>query len=295
MLSNQIPVRITERNNEHNYNKKHISRAENLIYIDKNNPVSPVTSPPVRTLPNVLIVNSRSLVGKINELQYNYANTHKIEIIVVTETWLSDVVPTEGFTLVRKDRKSGVGGGCAIYVRQEISAKTRNDLSDPNFECLCLILRPKWLPRGVSRIAVASVYLPPSMDREHLESFHEYFYSCYDIISCESPDTGFIVAGDFNPCSNGFHSKYLSYYCGTDLKQVVKNPTRNLNLLDLIFTNICSYYDPPEVNVPLSTSDHNMVIWKAKEQQSAINTVKKVKFRPVANDKLQQFGYCLSH
>ena len=187
------------------------------------------------------------------------------------------------------------GGGCAIYVCQEISAKTCSDLSDPNFECLWLILRPKWLPRGVSRIVVASVYLPPSMDRERLESFYEYFYSCYDIISCESSDTGFIVAGDFNPCSNGFDSKYLSNYCDTDLKQVVKNPTRNLNLLDLIFTNICSYYDPPEVNAPLSTSDHYMVIWKAKVQQSAINTVKKIKFRPMPNDKLQQFGYCLSH
>ena len=187
------------------------------------------------------------------------------------------------------------GGGCAIYVRQEISAQTRSDLSDPNFECLWLILRPKWLPRGVSRDVVASVYLPPSMDRERLESFYEYFYSCYDIISCERPDTGFIVAGDFNPCSNGFDSKYLSNYCDTDLKQVVKNPTRNLYLLDLIFTNICSYYDPPEVNAPLSTSDHNMVIWKAKVQQSAINTVKKIKFRPMLNNKLQQFGYCLSH
>ena len=246
----------------------------------------------------MLIVNSRSLVGKVNELEY-YANTYKIEVIVVTETWLSDVVPIEvvsilGFTLIRKDRKSGVGGGCAIYVREEISVKTRNDLSDPNFECLWSILRPKWLPRGVSRIAVASVYLPPSMDRERLDSFYEYFYSCYDIISCESPDTGFIVSGDFNPCSNGFDSKYLSNYCDTDLKQVVKNPTQNLNVLDLIFTNICSYYHPPEVNVPLSTSDHNMVIWKAKVQQSAVNTVKKIKFRPMPNDKLQQFGYCLS-
>ena len=112
MVSIQIPVRITERNNEHNYNKKHISRAENLIYINKNNPV---ISPPVRPLLNVLIVKSRSFVGKVNELEY-YANIHKIEIIVVTETWLSDVVPTEvvsifRFALVRKDRKSAVWRG----------------------------------------------------------------------------------------------------------------------------------------------------------------------------------------
>jgi hypothetical protein len=62
--------------------------------------------------------------------------------------------------------------------------------------------------------------------------------SCYDKVSSESPETGFIVAGDFNPCSNGFNMKCLSNYCDFNLKQVVKDPKRNSNILDLIFTNI---------------------------------------------------------
>ena len=45
---------------------------------------------------------------------------------------------------------------------------------------------------------------------------------------------------------------------------MVKDPTRNSYILDLIFTNMTSHYNPPEVIVPLSTSDHNMVIWMAK-------------------------------
>ena len=83
------------------------------------------------------------------------------------------------------------------------------------------------------------IYLPPSIDRVSLEKFYEYyFYSCYDKVSSESPETGFIVARDFNPCSNCFDMKCLSDYCDFNLKQVVKDPTRNSDILDLIFTNM---------------------------------------------------------
>ena len=86
-----------------------------VVYIKRHRPVF---SPIVRTLANVLIVNSRSIVRKIDELEY-YSNEYKIDIIIVTETWLSDNIPSEavnisGYTLIRKDRVNGLGGGCAI-------------------------------------------------------------------------------------------------------------------------------------------------------------------------------------
>ena len=55
-----------------------------------------------------------------------------------------------------------------------------------------------------------------------------------------------------------------------------------------------SHYNPPEVIAPLSTSDHNMVIWMAKTQQRFVNIVKKIKFRPTPRYNLQQFGSCLA-
>ena len=135
----RISVRITERSFGKNYSKTNYSGSSNLIYIKRHRPVF---SPIVRTLPNVLIVNSRSIVRKIDELEY-YSNEYKIEIIIVTE--LSDNIPSEavnisGYTLIQKDWVNGLGGGCAIHVREVISTRTRNDLSDPNFECQWVIL-----------------------------------------------------------------------------------------------------------------------------------------------------------
>jgi hypothetical protein len=102
---------------------------------------------------------------------------HKSNIILVTETWLTDDVPNQseniaGFNLTRKDRTIGRGGGVEIYVKGIIPLKVRSDLSNEDFECLWITLRPKWLPRSISRIAVACVYIPPSIDQGNLNRFY---------------------------------------------------------------------------------------------------------------------------
>jgi hypothetical protein len=89
-------------------------------------------------------------------------------------------------------------------------------------------IRPAWLPREISRICIGCVYLPPC--QTDIESFYEYFYDCYDKLCLESPNSAFIVAGDFAHCN---------------LKQVVKKATRGNNILDLIFTNIADFYQIP--------------------------------------------------
>ena len=66
-----------------------------------------------------------------------YVNEFTIQIIIVTE--LSGDIPDNvinipGFILIRKDRHNGFGGGCAIYVSDEIPMKIRNELSDTNIE-----------------------------------------------------------------------------------------------------------------------------------------------------------------
>jgi hypothetical protein len=174
-----------------------------------------------RALPNVLIFNIRSSVDKVDEL-YALVSVTKSQLVLVTETWLNDNIPDEvvqvpGMTLIRKDRalNNGVRGrGVAVFVDNNIHVKHRMDISTSPFECLWVpILRPQWLPRAISRIAVAVVYLPPSMSSEDLDRFNDYFYDCCDKLISESSDTSFIVASDFNPTSNYFQIKSISNMC----------------------------------------------------------------------------------
>ena len=64
---------------------------------------------------------------------------------MITETWLSDIVPDEvvnipKFSLVRKDRPVGRGGGVQVHViRESISYKLRLDLSNDQYECVWIV------------------------------------------------------------------------------------------------------------------------------------------------------------
>ena len=251
----------------------------------------------MKSLPNVMVVNARSVYNKLNELEILVDNNNS-DIVFLTETWLTDNIPDEainclGMNLVRLDRKHGTGGGVALLINSKIPFKVRDDLSCSLFECIWITVRPKWLPREISRISVCCVYLPPG--QSEMDHFYDYLYQCYDKLCSESPNSAFIIAGDFNPMSTGFQSRRLKIHC--NLKQVVKEPTRKNNILDLIFTNIAKFYVCPDTLAPLSSSDHNIVIWKSKKTSQGTNKGKtvKVKVREIKQTNTNRFGFFLEN
>ena len=73
----------------------------------------------------IIHINARSLYNKLDEIASTF---HKCDIIVITETWLTNVTPTsainiKGFTVFRQDRyhnENKKGGGICIYVKEGI-------------------------------------------------------------------------------------------------------------------------------------------------------------------------------
>ena len=250
-----------------------------------------------RVVPNLMLTNARSLTNKVNELEL-LKESYRADLIFVTETWLADTVPDEivsvsGLNIVRRDRLCGRGGGVAIYVNHDIPLKIRDDLNDQCFECLWVTIRPKWLPRSISRIALGCVYLPPSLLTSEIENFYDYFITCYDKLCVESPNTAIILGGDFNPASNGFQQKRLERHC--NLKQIVMHPTRDTSTLDLIFTNMADCYQTPAILAPLSTSDHNIINWKSKCNISEKGNTVKIKVRKFQQQQLERFDALLAN
>jgi exonuclease III len=241
-----------------------------------------------------MLVNARSLPNKINEFEI-LVEMQEIDIVCVTETWLNDKMPDEaidclGMNLCSHDRTNGAGGGVAVFINNRIPFKVRADLISKSFECIWVTIRPAWLPREILRICIACVYLPPC--QTDIESFYEYFYDCYDKLCLESPNSAFIVAGDFNPTSNGFQNRCLKIHC--NLKQVVKKATRGNNILDLMFTNIADFYQIPCILAPLSTSDHCIVIWKPRSYRTK-GRVLKVKRRDMRQANMNAFRSALEN
>ena len=120
-----------------------------------------------------MLANTRSLVRKRDELA-NIVKAYNLSLVFITETWLCDKIPNEaiqlpGMTVIRKEEQL-----VKVVVWQYTSQTTflpefTLNFSQSTFECLWVILRPVWLLRSISRLAVALVYLPPSVTSEDIE------------------------------------------------------------------------------------------------------------------------------
>ena len=89
-----------------------------------------------------------------------------------------EIFKINGYSIIRKDRVDyNHGGGVCTYIRDTIPFRPRPDLSHSTIECIWVTIRPSWLPRKVSRIAVATIYIPPSTTNIEINEFYDYLYA----------------------------------------------------------------------------------------------------------------------
>ena len=195
---------------------------------------------------------------------------NEVGLAFITETWLNEniddgAVEIGGFSLVRRDRISRIGGGVCAYIKDQIPFKILTDLHEDSFESLWLYLRPNKLFRGFSCLIICVVYHPPSNDNcaliDHLTSKLDAALVLY-------PNAGIFLIGDFNKCPI---SSLLRHFT---LKQIVKEPTRGNSTLDLILTNMSSCCNSPVLLPPVGQSDHNSVLWSFNKNTAKYGTSK---------------------
>jgi hypothetical protein len=81
-----------------------------------------------------LLHQNRGLFGKKDELQ-NIILNHNIDIFGVTELFLTENIPSDfvkipGYTFLRKNHKTGLGGGTGVYIKDNIPFVRRIDLGN---------------------------------------------------------------------------------------------------------------------------------------------------------------------
>lgn len=259
---------------------------ENVGLSIKDNNIPSLT----RRLPSFLLSNARSLLNKLEDLSVSL-NDNKVDIAIISETWFSYEHPPEcthvnGFNLFSRCRTEGRGGGVAIYVKDFIPTDIINFIEVPTeLECLWVLVKPFWLPRSISNIAICAVYNPPAS--LHQEMLCKHIIDSIDKVNTRYPNAGICVLGDFNRCdiSNVVH--------GTLLNQLVTQPTRGEAILDLIITNLKPYYQDPRIEEPLAMSDHNTVLWSPHDH-TPINTKTILQFRPFKDSEVRSFGQWIS-
>ena len=188
-------------------------------------------------------VNARSLLAscRLLDLEIMCAN-HGIDVLCVSETWLSSTRAGLGFASVNlpgfqtpfrcdRSRASGqTGGGVAVYVRCGIPVVSVDFSSELEAVCVELRLSPR------KSLQVIAIYRPPKSD---FEKFLDHFDTALTCLRSKALKSLCIV-GDFNVrCSSWWSGQDMSkegrsleaFMSFNGLVQVVDGPTRAVGTL----------------------------------------------------------------
>ena len=205
------------------------------------------------------------------------------DIVIGTESWLNDSILSSevfpaNFNVFRRDRKTSKGGGVFIAVKNIFVASNEPTLVS-DCESVWISLQVK----GLAPVYIGAFYRPQSTDRDYLLEL--------DASLSKIPNNAAVwLMGDFNLPSVDWES--MSFTPGGNypaisktmiditndhnLYQVVKEPTRESNILDLCFTNTPALVD--SVQVVNGISDHDMVTVEALLKPKVVRPPKRKVF-----------------
>ena len=212
----------------------------------------------------VLLTNAFGIQNKIGELQHSMLNNN-IDIAVVTETKLSDSIPSSlvsvpGYTIIRRDRDAA-GGGVGIWARTYLFITQITNIPDEDFELLWISVTL----RSQEKIVIGAVYRPGSCSETDTRLIQHLDTHCDAV---RSLGTSIIILGDFNVhnrhwlCSTKttLAGEVMEQFCAAHhLTQHVSQPTRGENTLDLVLSDFTSDVTTA-IHPPIGRSDHAVII-----------------------------------
>ncbi len=224
-------------------------------------------------------------------MKYRLDNDLHSSIVCITETWLNSnytnalFCDTSQFSVFRLDRDSfnvrkKSGGGLLILVPSFLNARFfRDPHCEDGFESLCIDLALISAQKRRQSVHLCLVYRSPEFfDRTRAHSFCSHLRS---VISDKIP---LVLLGDFNlPCiewsrscvisrgPDSLESQFLQLTLERGLSQLVAEPTRGANTLDLVFTTEPYLVSSISVPEPLGGSDHRSVQFSSNLSFSSDN------------------------
>ncbi len=249
--------------------------------------------------PRFLYTNACSLSSEKHDTLQWFSLDY--DVICITETWNNGNrdLSLNNFQLYETCRIEK-GGGTAVYVRSDMhSAKYNNFIynNSKDYEITCVTIRPNYMPRSVSVLAVVCVYVPPNSKKSvQFKLFHS-LCSIYENIRQKYKEPCFVIQGDFN------RWKFTNVFSNTTLlKQIVQFPTfinaTKTSKLDYIFTNITELYNEPACLIPLKTTPMHHVcieLLPKKSFESKATCHRIIKYRDYTKDNLSDFAQLIEN
>lgn len=203
---------------------------------------------------SVVHYNVQSLLHKVDIIEPELSN---FDLISLTETWLNNSILNQDLAFkdfqlpFRRDRISDSYGGIAVYVKNGIPSKRRNDLELLSIECL-------WLEINIRnrKILVGTFYRPPNSTPQTLIDIENSIG-----LAVDTGISDIVILGDFNlNILNLQSNKKISDICQQyNLTQLIDEPTNytefSSTVIDLIMVNNVHTIYLSGVGEPFLTQD----------------------------------------
>lgn len=195
------------------------------------------------------MINKRVELGDILS-QHNY------DILCLTEACTKNkhtILPFKNYQIFRHDILSKGERGTVILVNDNLKVKEFHcNLQKPsNIEIQSIIVQLNFQ----KSIIISCIYRHPQYSKKILHNDYEFINNWLEYL--HRLPYNFILTGDFNLKDN-YSTPIIDFAESHDIKQLVKVPTREKNILDLIFVKH-AHSILHHNNIKTFISDHNLI------------------------------------
>ena len=213
------------------------------------------------------IINFQSINNKKAELLH-LIDTDKPDVIAGSETWLNNTISWSeifppNYNVFRSDRTCGSHGGALLAISNEFSAEKLESPKD-----LEAVFIKTGTQKGKLPLIIGSIYRPTNRDLDYTSSL----CSTIEKLQKKHKKASLWLCGDFNlpdicwqthsitghQYPKDLNQRYLDMMHNCGLSQMVDEPTREQNILDLFFTNRPALV--LNCTVEPGISDHHIVV-----------------------------------
>ncbi len=227
---------------------------------------------------NTLLIDVQDCKFNDMNTEFNYINN--CDLIFLTETWLQDNEMNKYQLHIKNYRnpifknRPGKGGGLLIYYKENLQVEIIQTLQNYNLEHMVVEVKYSTNAKFIFNL----IYRPPTSDTNITDNLINNFYDCYNY-SIQNNYNGIYFLGDFNyPNINWVQSSqnnHIFYDAITQLGlfQLIYEPIRYKNILDLLITDSPGYTNEITINPPIKNCDHNVILFNINFQDKLINTL----------------------
>lgn len=220
--------------------------------------------------------NVRDLASKRDILSDIFLN-HSIDIFCTSETWQApdgfENLEIRGYNLETKPRNA-IGGGIAIYLRNEFQYTRRSDIEPEGIEIIWIEVSQK----NARPFLIGVIYRPPDSSKHLHKNVNKIIEDNLKTVAAENKE--YIILGDIN-CNylTNCHKEVKRIFNVNGCKQLIKSATRvtseSATLIDVILTNRPANISSVK-NIPSSLSDHDIIACKRKINHIKYLTQKRI-------------------